>query len=85
LTWTLVSTANFERGLRRLSLRDLERARGTLEDIASDPYSFKELKGRFKSLRSARFGGHRIIYTIIANRKEVVLLAVEPRGSAYER
>jgi mRNA-degrading endonuclease RelE of RelBE toxin-antitoxin system len=85
LTWTLVSTANFERGLKRLSQDDLERARITLEDIASDPFSFKELKGKFKSLRSARFGGHRIIYTIVADGKEVVLLAVEPRGSAYER
>jgi mRNA-degrading endonuclease RelE of RelBE toxin-antitoxin system len=85
LTWALVSTANFERGLKRLSSSDLERARRTVEEIGNDPYSFKELRGRFRSLRSARFGGYRIIYTIIADRKEVVLLAVEPRGSAYER
>jgi len=68
-----------------LSSVDLERARSTVEEIASDPYSFKELRGRFRRLRSARFGDHRIIYTINADRKEIVLLAVEPRGSAYER
>jgi len=83
MTWTLVPTANFERGLNRLSSLDLDRARGTLEEIAADPYSFKELRGRFRNLRSARFGGHRMVYTINEGRKEVVLLAVEPRSSAY--
>lgn len=85
MTYTLVSTANFERGLKRLSSVDLSRARQTLEDIAKDPRSFKELKGRFKGLRSARFGDHRLIYTVNERRKEIVLLAVEPRGTAYER
>lgn len=36
-------------------------------------------------MRSARFGGHRIIYTISEEQKEAILLAVESRGSAYER
>lgn len=71
--------------MKRLSSVDLEKARSTVEEIASDPYTFKELRGKFRSLRSARFGGHRIIYTINAGRTEIVLLAVEPRGSAYER
>jgi mRNA-degrading endonuclease RelE of RelBE toxin-antitoxin system len=56
-----------------------------LEEIVRDPYSFKELRGRFRNLRSARFGDRRIIYTINRDRKEIILLAVEPRGSAYER
>jgi mRNA-degrading endonuclease RelE of RelBE toxin-antitoxin system len=68
-----------------LSSLDLDRARGTLEEIVRDPYSFKELRGRFRNLRSARFGDRRIIYTINEGRKEIILLAAEPRGSAYER
>lgn len=85
MTWALVSTANFERGLKRLSQVDLVRARSTLQEISVDPYSFKELRGRYQDLRSARFGSHRIVYTINQERSEVVLLAVEPRGSAYGR
>jgi mRNA-degrading endonuclease RelE of RelBE toxin-antitoxin system len=85
MVYTLVSTANFERGLRRLSSTDLDRAYVLVQEIANDPYSFKELRGRFKELRTARFGSHRVIYTIREERKEVVLLAVEPRGSAYDR
>jgi mRNA-degrading endonuclease RelE of RelBE toxin-antitoxin system len=85
LSYALVATANFDRGMKRLSSTDFNRSRQTLEEIANDPYSFKELKGKFRDLRSARFGKHRIIYTIIESKKEVILLAVEPRSSVYER
>jgi len=85
LSYALVATANFDRGMKRLSSTDFNRSRQTLEEIANDPYSFKELKGKFRDLRSARFGKHRIIYTIIESKEEVILLAVEPRSSVYER
>ena len=85
MTYTLVATANFDRGMKRLSSTDFNRSKQTLEEIGNNPYSFKELKGKFRSLRSARFGKHRIIYAIIESKKEVILLAVEPRRSVYER
>ena len=85
MSYTLVATANFERGMKRLPSTDFNRSRQTLEEIVNDPYSFKELKGKFRNLRSARFGKHRIIYTIIEGKKAVILLAVEPRRSVYER
>lgn len=71
--------------MRRLSSADFRRTRQVLNEVSSDPYSFKELWGKFRGLRSARFGDHRIIYTMLEPKKQVVLLAVEPRGSAYER
>jgi mRNA-degrading endonuclease RelE of RelBE toxin-antitoxin system len=71
--------------MKRLPSTDFNRSKQTLGEIANDPYSFKELKGKFRNLRSARFGKHRIIYTIVEAKKEVILLAVEPRRSAYER
>jgi mRNA-degrading endonuclease RelE of RelBE toxin-antitoxin system len=71
--------------MKRLSSTDFNRSKRALEEITKDPYSFKELKGKFRDLRSARFGKHRIIYTIIESKKEVILLAVEPRRSVYER
>ena len=85
MSYALVSTTNFDRGMKRLSTTDFNRSKQALEEIANDPYSFKELKGKFRNLRSARFGKHRIIYTIIESKKEIILLAVEPRRSAYER
>ncbi len=71
--------------MRRLSSADLNRSRESLEQIVLDPYSFKELKGKFRNLRSARFGKHRIIYTVIEAKKEIILLAVEPRSLVYNR
>lgn len=85
MSYSLVSTSNFERGMRRLSSTDFRRSRILLSEIAGDPHSFKELWGRFRGLRSARFGDHRIIYSIIEGKKQVILLAVEPRGSVYKR
>ena len=85
MKWVLVSTSNFERGLKRLSSVNLDRARITLEEIVLDPYSFKELKGRLGELRSARFGTHRIIYTPNEKQMEIVLLSVEQRSSVYKR
>jgi mRNA-degrading endonuclease RelE of RelBE toxin-antitoxin system len=76
LSYALVATSNFERGMKRLSNTDFNRSKQILEDVASNPYSFKELKGKFRNLRSARFGKHRIIYTIVESKKEVILLAV---------
>jgi mRNA-degrading endonuclease RelE of RelBE toxin-antitoxin system len=71
--------------MRRLSSADFSRTGQTLSAIADNPYSFKELWGRFRGLRSARFGDYRIIYTVVENKKQVILLAVEPRSSAYEK
>ncbi len=85
MSYVLVATANFDRGLKRLSTTDFNRSKQLLEEIAGNPYSFKELKGKFRDLRSARFGKHRIIYAITESKKEIILLAVEPRRSVYER
>lgn len=60
-------------------------ARSVIEEMVRDPYSFKQLGGKYKEVRSARFGDHRIIYVIREEHKEIVLLAVEPRSGAYER
>jgi mRNA-degrading endonuclease RelE of RelBE toxin-antitoxin system len=60
------------------------RAEKVVKQIASDPYSYKELTGRFKELHSARFGDHRIIYSINEPTGEIVLLALEARGTVYK-
>ena len=50
-----------------------------------DPYSFKELAGKFKEIRNARFGDHRINYSINESKNEIILLALESRSSVYKR
>ncbi len=85
MSYILVSTSNFKRGLSRLSNDEKLRARKTLEEISNDPYSFKQLRGRYQELRSARLGNYRIVYAIKEQDKEVILLAIELRGTIYQR
>ncbi len=85
MAYLIVSTSNFTRGLRRLSGIDKDRAQRLIQELVLDPYSYKELTGKFREIRSARFGDHRIIYAIDETRKEIVLLALEPRSSIYKR
>lgn len=85
MSYTLVATANFTRGLKRLSNQNRQRARKTIEEILIDPYAFKGLAGRYRELRSARFGDYRILYGVNEGNREIVLLAVEPRSQAYRR
>jgi len=85
MTHALVSTSNFLRGLKRLSRDDQLRARETLKAIVQEPYSFKQLRGRYQDLRSARFGNHGILYSIKEDEKEIVLFALEPRSQVYQR
>jgi mRNA-degrading endonuclease RelE of RelBE toxin-antitoxin system len=85
LAYSLVSTGNFSRGVKKLSALDKIRAEKIVEELTLDPYSFKELSGRFKGLRSARFGDHRIIYSINGAANEIILLAIEARSNVYKR
>ncbi|MGI0079739.1 MAG: type II toxin-antitoxin system RelE family toxin [Nitrososphaerales archaeon] len=85
MTYQIVATSNFARALRKLSGIDKLRAQKVIEELVTDPYSCKELAGRFKDLRSARFGDHRVIYSINETAKEIIFLAVESRSSVYKR
>ncbi len=85
MSYTLVSTSNFDRGLKRLSKEEQPRARRTLEEIVKDPFSSKQLRGKYQEIRSARWGNYRILYVVGEDKKEIFLLAVEPRSTAYHR
>jgi len=61
-----------------------QRARQLIMEIQAKPYAFKELGGKLKGLRSARFGDYRIIFSINERQKAVVLLSVRLRERAYK-
>jgi addiction module RelE/StbE family toxin len=85
MRYKLAVTHNFDRGMRRLNHITREKARATLKTIQEKPYENKELRGRLKGLRSARFGDYRIVYAINEMNKTVVLIFVGPRERIYER
>jgi mRNA-degrading endonuclease RelE of RelBE toxin-antitoxin system len=83
LKYRVVVTNPFDRGMRRLMPRDRERARKLVDEIQADPYAFKELGGKLKGLRSARFGDYRIVFTVDEKQRAIVLASVRPRERAY--
>lgn len=62
MSYTIVVTNNFNRKMRKLNAENRERASRIIRELQSEPYQYKELSGRLKGIRSARFGDHRILY-----------------------
>jgi len=52
--------------------------------IAIDPYSGKELKGRYKGLYSYRFSTYRIVYRIIQKEITILILRIRQRKNVYD-
>jgi len=65
-------------------LTNRQRARQLIKEIQANPYAFKELGGKLRGLRSARFGDYRIIFAIDERQKVVILFSVRPRERVYE-
>lgn len=84
MRYRLIITNPFDRGMRKLMPDDRDRARQLIKEIQTEPYGFKELGGRLKGLRSARFGNYRIVYSIDERQRAVILASVRPRERAYE-
>ena len=51
--------------------------------LGEEPRIGKPLKGKFKNLLSLRVGNYRIIYTLNEERKEILIITIEHRKSAY--
>lgn len=83
MTYNVAVTNRFRKDERKLDSKTRDRMYGIVAQVAEDPYSYKELKGELKNLRSARFGDFRIIYRINERQKTIELIAVGHRGSVY--
>ena len=73
------------RELKNLDKPIVQRAFEHIEKvIAHDPYSGKELKGKYRGLFSYRFSDYRIVYKIEKSRLVVVVLRVRHRKHVYD-
>ena len=71
--------------MRKLDPRVIHRAFMLIEEvIAKDPYSGKQLKGKYSGLFSYRFSDYRIIYEIRQKKLLVVVLRVRHRKNVYD-
>jgi mRNA interferase RelE/StbE len=83
--YTVVVEKRCLRDLKNLDKAVVKRAFGLIETvIAPDPYSGKELKGRYKGLFSYRFSDYRIVYEIRKKQLIVVVLRIRHRKHVYD-
>jgi len=85
LTWTLRYAASAARSLRKLDPQVQRRIRAALEQLAEDPERGKPLQLTLSGLRSWRSGDFRIVYRIVQNHVEILVLAIGHRREVYDR
>ena len=73
------------RELKNIDKSVVRRAFELIENvIAHDPYSGKELKGKYKGLFSYRFAEYRIVYEVKKKQLIVVVLRIRHRKHVYD-
>jgi mRNA interferase RelE/StbE len=73
------------RELKKLDKAPVRRAFQVIENIiAHDPYSGKQLKGKYSGLFSYRFSDYRIIYEIKQKALTIVILRIRHRKNVYD-
>jgi mRNA interferase RelE/StbE len=73
------------RELKKLDKALVRRAFQLIETIiAQDPYSGKQLKGKYSGLFSYRFSDYRIIYELKQKALTIVILRIRHRKNVYD-
>jgi mRNA interferase RelE/StbE len=85
VTWKLRYAASAARALRKLDPQIRRRIRAALEELKQEPERGKPLQLTLKGLRSWRTGDFRIVYRIVEDRIEILVLAVGHRRDVYDR
>ncbi len=85
MSWTIRYAASAARSIHRLDPQVRRRVRAALEVLREDPTRGKALQMSLKGLRSWRTGDYRIVYRVVADRVEVLVVAVAHRSLVYAR
>lgn len=85
MSWSVRYAASAARQIRKLDPQVRRRIRAAIETLREDPERGKPLQLTLKGLRSWRTADYRIVYRIVADRIEILVLAVGHRRDVYER
>jgi mRNA interferase RelE/StbE len=85
VTWTLRYAASAVRSLRKLDPQVQRRIKAALEQLAETPERGKPLQMTLEGLRSWRTGDFRIVYRVLGDRIEILVLAIGHGRDVYER
>lgn len=85
MRWTIRYTASAARAIGKLDPQIRRRVRAATEALAEDPLRGKPLQLDLKGLRSWRSGDFRIVYRVVEQRIEILVVAVGHRSDVYDR
>ncbi len=83
MAWTVLYAASAARQIRKLDRQVQQRVRRACLELAANPERGKPLQMSLRGLRSWRTGDFRIIYRIVAERVEVIVVAAGHRREIY--
>jgi len=85
-SWEITLTKPAEKAYDKVSGDMRHRLDSCFEDLENNPWHSKNIKaltGELKGLHRYRIGDWRIIYRISKEERNVEIIAILPRGSAY--
>jgi len=85
MSWKISYSASAAKAIRRLDPQIRRRVRRAIEILVEDPLRGKPLQLALKGLRSWRTGDFRIIYRVIEQRLEILVVAIGHLRDVYDR
>ena len=85
MTWTILYTPSAARSIRKLDPQVRRRVRAAIDVLAESPERGKPLQMTLRGLRSWRTGDFRLVYRVVDERIEILIVAVGHRRQVYDR
>ncbi len=85
MAWTVRYTRSAAKAIRQLDPQVRERVRAAIETLCDDPLRGKPLQLTLQGLRSWRTGDWRLVYRVLEDRIEILVIAVGHRREVYDR
>lgn len=77
--------SSVERDFRKIDRTKVMRILDKIDtDLPKNPGKDKKLSGEYKDLYSYRLENHRVIYTILLNKKMILILSISHRKDIYK-
>ncbi len=84
MRYKLILSEKFDRAFSQLERTLQDRVVEGLKELAEEPYSGKQLKGKLKGLLSLRVGKYRILYQVQEEKLLIVVISLGHRKHVYE-
>ena len=83
--YSLLPTKEFLKSLQKLDKQINQRIIRSIEDLALNPFLGKPLRGELQGIYSLGVGEYRVLYSINARRRELIVHVAKHRSKVYEK